>query len=299
MSWTYEARFAGVRLDVRAVSASHGRSVAEHTGPRRDGADLEDLGRDAWRCTLDLVFFDRPGIAEDEGDYMERFQTFQALVEDGTPRTLVTPYEGSRRCRVGPFDHSADADAGPFILATATFIEERATRAIAEAGVGVPVTAGARAVQVAATNAKAAVADLGDDDLLPLVPDDAAAAADAWETDPDTSPRAVQLEVGSLTERLQAELDGFSALDDLELYPVLRAYTLLQDALRRAAEAITQQTTRLVTLNVLAPTPLRMIAAGFYGADQSEQRFAELLELNRFAYPALVPAGSTLVAYAP
>lgn len=305
--FTYEASFAGIRIDVLSSQIQHGRVVVPHVFPKRDGADLEDMGREPFVATMEFVFIDNRGAttqaalrgattgADDSGNYLDRFNEFNGLVQSGAVRILVHPYEGAVNCRVSNFSHSADGEGQPAIRCSATFTEEISLPPVFAAGAGAQTRASSQDVRAAQVGADDALAEVG---LSSDLTGDATAAAEAWEDGTELSARGVQLEMAALNNRLSTELDALEAGSDIDRHPVMKQYTLLQHNLRRAAEAFTTTTTRIVAITVTEPTPLRVIAARFYGADQADRRFDEMIELNpSIRDPSLIPANTELKAF--
>ncbi len=293
--FTFEASYDGIRIDVLSSTIRHGRSVVAHRFPKRDGATNEDMGREQFMCTLQFLFIDHRFVAEGEGNYLDRFQAFNRLVDKGGPRVLVHPYEGAVRCNVGAFSHDADGTLHPVINASATFTEEISLPPVFVDGAGTQTKASAQAVFIEGLLAESSLEAIGFD---ASTVQSAVAAAARWESDPDLSARTVQLEMAVLNVNLDRELDALDVATDLSRHPLHKQYTRLQHSLRRAAEAFTTTTTRIITINVLEPLPLRVIAARFYGAEQAERRFREMRELNpAIPNPAIVAAGTELKAY--
>jgi prophage DNA circulation protein len=293
--FTFEASYDGIRIDVLSSTIRHGRSVVAHRFPKRDGATNEDMGREQFVCTLQFLFIDHRFVAEGEGNYADRFRAFSRLLDEGRPRVLVHPYEGAVRCNVGEFAHDADGTLHPVINASATFSEEIDLPPVFVAGAGAQTRASAQDVRAEAIQAEASLDEIGAD---PSTVRFAADEAARWESDPDLSAREVQLQMAVINQNLNRELDKLGVATDLSRHPLHKQYTRLQHSLRRAAEAFTTTTTRIVTINVLEPLPLRVIAARFYGAEQAERRFREMRELNpAIPNPAIIAAGTELKAY--
>ena len=294
--FAFEARFAGLKVDVLSSRISRGRTLITHRYPKKDGADLEDMGREPLVIDLELVFIDNRFSDVGEGDYLDRFASFEALYLDGATATLLHPYVGNVSCKLSRLEESADGSGQPQILASATFTEDLTTPPTLAVEAGVPAQAGAHEVNVAAIEADATLADQG---LESTVTGDVADAAETWSVSPDLSTRAVQLEMSGLNNRLDAELATFEAATNIDRYPIVREYTRLQYQLRRAAEAFTATLQRVIEVELVEPLPLRVFAGRFYGAAEADTRFAELLELNPgLATPGLVPRGTRLKAFA-
>jgi len=293
--FTYTAEYDGIQLDVISTSTSHGRTLVPHRFPKRDGAQLEDMGREPLVASLEFVFVDNRFVAAGGGDYLDRFEAFELVVEDGTSRLLIHPYLGSINARVSDFSHRGNADGSPAIWCSATFTEELGLDPVFDPEDLGQTRVGAQAVRATALQAEAELEAIGADTTNVL---SAITTAENWETDPELSARQVQLEMATLNNRLSSELDSLNAATDLTRHPVMKQYTSLQYALQKAAQSFTTTTTRLVKINVTEPLPLRVIASRFYGAAEAERRFDELRELNpAIRNPSIVPAGTELTAY--
>lgn len=295
--FTYEASFDGIRIDVLSASIRHGRRVIAHEFPKRDGADLEDMGRAPFVCDLQFLFIDYRATETEKtvGNYEDRYLKFAAAVSTGEPRVFVHPYEGAVKCRVGDFQTNASGDGALMISASATFTEEISLPPVFAPGAGAQTRASAQDVR---SEALAAIEAFEAGDYSTVLVERSITEAEAWEQDPTLSAREVQLRMASLNNELAIELDSLEAARDITKHPIMKAYTRLQYSLRRAAEAFTSTTTRIVTIHVIEPLPLRVIAARFYGAKEGERRFDELRDLNpAIINPGLIPAGTELKAY--
>lgn len=295
----FEASFGGVRIDVISTSTNHPRRVFPHEFPKKNGATTEDQGRGPLIVDLQFVFIDRkprPGEELPIEDFMGRFETFQELMLLDTVRTLVHPYLGQVRCRIGEYSDNADGEGQPMISARAQFTEENTEPAILDIVDGaIQATAGAQAVLAASVSADEALADQG---LSSTLTAESAALAANWGFSIGLTTRQVQLEMAEINGRLDSELAVFDAGGDVDSTPIVQSYTLLQYRLRKAAEAFSTTTPRIVEITTEATVPLRAIVAEFYGAPEAERRFLEVLELNpTLRTPACVPPSTTLKAY--
>lgn len=294
----FEASFDGVRFDVLDTTVSQSPNVAAHVYPKRDGANLEEMGREPWACSMSIVFFDRapqPGEDTPLRDYKDRFIDFENLVAEGGVRTLVHPYVGAVRVQVTSFDHSASGEIEG-IQASVSFMEEISEDPVFAVGAGATATAGSQEVLASVVAANDALDSEG---LASDTTDDAYTAAQKWEFDPDLSTRQVHAEMSSINNRLNDELSAFETGYGISSHPIMKQFMLLQYNMRRAANAFTSETNRIVKLNITEPLPLRIIASRFYGALNSTTRVQELIDLNpNLSHPALVPAGSVINAYA-
>lgn len=296
MAFVFEATFDGIRLDVASTNVSDGRDNIAHTFPKRSGADLEDQGRRVRVITLALVFFD-PKIDEPE-DFVKRFKRFEALYEVAATRTLQHPYLGPISCKIDSLSHNADSERGPFISASATFLEDISRPPAFRAGAGVQTQVGAVDVENSRTRLNILLASLG----LPPSPvaEEALAQARKWETTITTSVREVQLEAASLNDQLNAELADIQAGASLAKHAAAKEYTFLAQAVQKTSESFTSLTTRIITITVTEPLPLLLLAANVYTATQALSRAAEMRDLNpALRRLSLIPAGTAVKAYSP
>ena len=306
--FTFDASFAGIRIDVLSANVRHGRKGKLHTFAKRNGGTKEDSGREPWVCDMEFIFVDRkaqPGETEAPGTALERWQEFDSLVDEGVVRRLVHPYVGAVLCSLSDYTHAADGDGGIEISCSATFTEENSLPPTFAAGVGVQTIAGAHEVSSKALQASGALelsgAALSGDELTDSQAeiDAAVSAVEEWDADPTVTARQVHLQMASIINALSARLDALNAATNIDRYPIMKQYTLLQYQVRLAAEAFTTDTTRIVTITTKQPLPLRVIAGRFYGAAEADRRFAEMLELNpEIRNPALIARGIELKAYA-
>ncbi len=295
----FEASFGGVRIDVLSTSTNHPRRVFPHEFPKKAGATTEDQGRGPLIVDLNFVFIDRkarPGEELPIEDFMGRFETFKELLLLDSVRTLVHPYLGQIRCRIGEYSDSGDGEGQPSITARAQFTEENTEPAILDIVDGsIQATAGAQAVLQASVSADNALAAQG---LSSTLTSEAATLSEAWGFSIGLTSREVQVEMAELNGRLNAELETFEAGSDVDSTPIIQAYTILQFRLSKAAESFTTTTPRVIEITTEATIPLRAIVAEFYGAAEADRRFLEVLELNpSLRTPACVPPGVTLKAY--
>ncbi len=293
VGFQFAASWAGIHIEVTNSSITHGRALVTHTFPRRDGADLEDMGREPRVISLDFLFIDHRFTSE--GNWRDRFLAFEQAVQDGKASALIHPYVGAMGARVSNFTHTANADTDKVIRASATFTEEFPLPPVFPVGAGSQTRVSENEV---ALDVDAAQTELDSEGLESNVLGDVGTAMTGWATDINRSARSVQLEMASLNNRLSTELDSYEVLTDLDRHPLNKTYTRLQHTLRRAAEAFTTTTTRIVEIQVTEAAPLRIIAAKFYNAVEADRRFAEMLELNPdIRNPSNIEAGTTLKAY--
>lgn len=296
MSWAFEAEWGGLRIDVLSSRRRFGRRLVPHTFPKRDGSRLEDLGREAMVLDLDFVFLDVPG----EPSFYDRFFAFEALVRSDETRTLFHPVYGAIACKVSDVTDDQDAD-NLEIRVSATFTEDIAEDPTFQVETGADALAGAQDVRVGAIAAGQELDAAGLSSTLVSADGggDVATVTESWELFPERPVGEVAAEMSALNNALDQELNRFAASERIDLYPVIRSYTLLQYTIRQAARAYSAPDPRVISITVREPLPLRIIAGQFYGAREADRRTQELRDLNpNLASPALLPSGTVLRAYA-
>ena len=225
--------------------------------------------------------------------HLDRYRAFAGLCHDGKSHTLVHPFEGSLSVWVSDFEVSGDDTS--LIVVRCTFEEDTDRTRIFRGGAGTRPPVGAASVRAAADEVELWITELG---VESDIPDKANALMDAWD-DVDTTSRQINLELASFSAELGEAVTDLELALEVDRWPLARALIQLHALVRQTAAARVEIEDRLIELKVEVARPLRVIAAELYGASQAEARATELLELNDLGRPGLVPAGTTLKAYAP
>jgi prophage DNA circulation protein len=288
----FEATYAGIHLDVVNVSDDEGRSVPQHEHPHVNGADTEDLGGRPRTTQLSLVFFP---ASEDDTDFFDRYTLLRAVKEQNEVEEFVHPFDGGWDARITGWSVRSDADAGA-IFVDMTVVEHRRAQAIFAAGPGTPLLSGLEEVQASAADVDAELAAAG----MPAtaVTADCVATVARWSEGGATT-RQVTLEVAALSNSISALTDSLELASNPTGWPVVRALTMLNYNVRRAAGTFLARTPRLIEVTVGAASPLLVIAGQIYGASQAQARYEQMMGLNSVRNPARVEAGTRLKAQAP
>ncbi|MBQ1761768.1 MAG: DNA circularization N-terminal domain-containing protein [Aquincola sp.] len=96
MAWSQtllEASYKGIAFDVEGVQDGERRAVAVYEYPYRDGADVEDLGREARQIRMAAVLFNA-AAAGGQDDYEARLEVLLAALRSAEPGELVHPVLG-------------------------------------------------------------------------------------------------------------------------------------------------------------------------------------------------------------
>lgn len=296
----YDASYDGFPIHVLSTRDSVGRTLARFTYPHRNGADLEDMGGEP-RVTRCRVIFTGP-------DHYEAFRVFHDLAHQVEPAIFVHPLTGSYLAKVGQFEYSAEAEQRDTIMVDCTFEEDTTEPAVLPVGAGAPTLSGVDDVAAAAAALgdalqngfivdadEGTIIDISDLTLL----EDTVSTVQAWADDATKTIRDVTYEMSALTARIQVVTDELEVATDLSQFPIMVALTNLSYSLRRAAEVFASSAPQLFQFTVEAPTPLLLLAAQVYGADEAGDRLDELLTLNDIRNPARVERGTVLTAQTP
>ena len=105
MSWSdrmVQASFRGFLLEIESITDSITRRFAEHKYPWRNGADIDDMGREPRKTTIAAVF--------QGSDYEDDLNNYIRLVDEGVSGTFQHPLFGSwnAKCNITNISHQPD-----------------------------------------------------------------------------------------------------------------------------------------------------------------------------------------------
>ena len=283
------ASYGGVDLLISTISTTVGRDIIVQSPSRGDKHVLQDRGLKHKVAEATVLFIDQPG----KPNYVARAQQFLAIVEVDAPTSFSHPILGTYTARATDVQLVATDEA--MIEFTCRIFAEDEPQVTFQAGAGVALGAGVEATSVAAANAtnRITAADL---EPVSTVPATCASTVAAWgAVDPDDlDSQQVFLEVASLVGQIDNDIATYELESDLSLWLVYQAYILLRYQVVRAAEAATSTADNVFTFVVGAPQPLLAICAAIYGPALAQQRWQDIISINRVRTPGLVPTGTTL-----
>ncbi len=281
------ANYGGVDLLISMISTTVGRDIIVQSPSRGDKHVLQDRGLKHKVAEATVLFVDQPG----QPNYMLRSQQFLGVVEIDAPTSFSHPILGTYYARATDVQLVATDEA--MIEFTCRIFAEDEPQVTFQAGAGVAVGAGVEATSVAATNTTNALTAAN---LSSSVPAGCTSTVSAWGaiTDDELDAQQVFLEVASLTNQIDGDIQALGLEDDLDLWLVYQAYLNLRYQVVRAAEAATSTAQNVFDFLVAAPRPLLVICAEIYGPALAQERWQDVISLNRVRTPGLVPAGTTL-----
>lgn len=283
MSWDEElslASFRGIEFNVLSVGDAFSRRVVEHKYPYRDGADLEDIGREPRETTLQAVFHGE-GALSDLGSLI-------ALWDEGKTGLFQHPLLGSWQTKIISMQVQHEASSRDTSTVDITFKQD---------GIGsdlptpFSIETEKKNIREAADEVDAELANLDED-----IPEVSTATADARQFIDDISD-----ELDDTTTRYEKlrklSNDGVSATrntdrEDYETANLTMAIFKMMLAARRVKEAVEAVQPNIIEVDVPRTTSTASLAKGYY---QDGTRGDEIQKLNRIENPFVTPPGRVRV----
>lgn len=309
-----EGSFRGIRFDFVSAREQHVNVLDVRKYPGRDGASVQKRARDPLRISVMAVFI--------EEDYPAQLWRLSEALDDGTPGELVHPIHGTIKASCESHEVAHDAEEADSGTITITFIEHTEQAALvfqdrpSVAGKANETRADAADTTTAANNylentlstlqdtmsnavalgSSAYAAAYNTTQACIAAANAAASVADTLEADGDTMSA---LEIQALSNQALSALDvQVKALADYETeaaYELSRQLLNTAAALGELAKLFISQKPPLMVYVVDADISL---LAWVHARYQDSSRAAEVLALNVIPDPLLIPAGTSLRAYA-
>jgi prophage DNA circulation protein len=298
MAWAddlEQAMFRGVTFDVESIDDTIERRVVEHKFPYRDGAKLEDTGRDPRPFDFEAFFLG--------DDYLERLIPFLQVCDEGATGLLVHPLFGSFQAKVISARINHDASRRNFASVSVQFKEDATDTVI-------PDFSGVQAAQEDLINETETMISESEDLALITPPEETnwldlvnRAAADAAQFAEDIDSLAEDLETRFEQARktLLDAIDETTAMADRAVEVATSQATPIIQSMQRtvlAAKRLRERTERIkskvVELPIAATAPLSTLALRLYG---DAKRESDLIRINNVRNPFLVEPGTRLRVY--
>lgn len=279
----YESRFGGLRLWISRLSTNKSRTLVKHELSSGDDYVVQDRGRELLSATASLLFDWMDG---DQLSPLQRLNSLRAAIDD-QPRIFAHPVEGSFLARVGDFKYDID-ESGVISAQSVEFVAVSDVQAVATATAGNLLGPG---IGIASVAVDELLAELEDSGITSTTPAIAQATVDGW-TD-DTSPREILAETGSVTSMLGAQADGYDS--DIGLWQAFKQTVILAEAVRIAADAATSTSASTFLVRIGTPIALRALLQNTYPADEADERYDDIMQLNDIASPWSIDQGTELL----
>lgn len=118
MSWNtnlQDCQFRGVRFDCISTNDESSRALVEHAYPYRDGAEVEDLGANAWKVTVKTLIYG--------ADYEIQLKLLLAALDAAGSGEFVHPIFGRMQVQVASYRPVHDAESPDQAQLEISFVE--------------------------------------------------------------------------------------------------------------------------------------------------------------------------------
>lgn len=291
----FNAMWGDIAMLINTIDTDRGRDVSVQSPSLGDQHVLSDRGQRLRTTTCEILFCDQSGLEP----FLERYDAFCKLVEDGEALLFSHPLDGVYRARVS--DVRVNADSNELcVKITCTFLREGEVKRVFPAEAGSSGIAGLESVTTAATATQAELDALTDvpgtnaaADAL-TVPATCTTQVTAWSEADQLDSQQVFVDVATLTKQIDDAIAALALTSDLSRWSAYRQMIMLRYAVVRAAGAFTVGARAMFDLYVETPRPLIAICAEVYGGVLAIERAQQVAKINRVRTPGLVPAGTTL-----
>ncbi len=280
----FKSAWGSVELWISNIETDDGRDLVIQKYTRGNLPSVQNRGNNTKTARVTLLFDDIRGQQETGED---RLNSMIALKELGKPQLFTHPIHGTYLAEIGEFTHAVDASG--VISGSATFVAVEEVGAVTVDPVGVSLDGGTVAIDARADDLDAQLADVETESTVPAL---ARAAGTAFDN--AASARDVLVKLSDVSARVNQEIDDLKLAADIALWPAMRAYVEVNEAVRAAADAATGETGSLMTLRVDSPTSLRRLCSDLYGGTDADAGFADALQLNDIPTPGRIASGTVL-----
>jgi prophage DNA circulation protein len=284
MSWDVDLEiltWGGIEIHIEQSTDDYSRRIVDYQIPYRDGAELEDLGRQPRPSSFRAIFFGE--------DYLPRLVDFLQEVDKGKTQTLRHPLLGQweAKCTRAVVDHSHERR--DFAAVDLEFLEDGLDTTI-------PDVFSVGAAQKEMEEDITALSDATDD--LPVEID----TLTTLLNDANTFIEDVDAQITDLTSRFdRIKKSAAEAVEELEQkvadtvnWEAVKAARRVVNSASKLKERIERLAPRVTDFEVGSHTPLMEIAMRRYG---DPERADELMRVNKIRDPFLVPPGTKLKVY--
>lgn len=280
----FRSAWGSVELWLSNIETDEGRKLVIQEYTRGNVPNVQNTGDSVKTARVTMLFDEMRGQAE-TGE--ERLNSLIALKELGKPQLFTHPIHGTYLAEIGEFTHSVNESG--VITGNATFVATEEVGAVTVDPIGVSLDGGGAALTARADQLDTELADVEIDGTASGL---ARAANDVF--DQAASARDVLVQVSSVSDVINQEIADLKLDADIALWPAMKAYVMLGDATRAAADAALGDNNSLMTIRIDSPTSLRRLCAEIYGGTDAESGYQDALQLNDIRTPARIPSGTTL-----
>lgn len=281
MSWDIQlddASFGGVTFDVLSINDDVSRRrIAQHKYPYRDGADLDDMGREPRKTTMSIIFTG--------DDYESRLSEFLELVDDGATDTFRHPILGQWEARASVTNLAFSPDDRDAATMDVEFIED-GTDTILPSLTSIPKLE---------AEVESWITAIGLENVWGYSEITAAASAlSSAVTKLQTMANKATSIINQARAKLERGMDKLKELSDVENYKCMRAMKRSAYSLQKLGVRYQELHPPTTKQTNPVPAPLVIMAANMYGLD-ARTRAAELAEMNDIRNPLFAQPGDIKV----
>jgi len=273
-----------IQLWLASITTTDGRDVVITPYTRGNVPDVDDRGEPPKLARCSLLFDDFIGVSATAED---RLQDLLLLKSKGKAQLFVHPIYGSYLANIVDFDHTIVPPG--IITAEASFVPAEEVGVFAVDPLGVSLDFTTDAIDASATELTAQLADVEDTSALPAQATAAGEAIESAET-----ARDALVEVSRMSDALWDEIDEKKLALDTALWPAMKAYVMLGEAVRAGADRRLGDGGAFMTVRIDEPQSLWRLVTDIYGADQAFARREEAMSLNDIPTPGAIPSGTQL-----
>jgi prophage DNA circulation protein len=291
-------KFDGVEFDFVSTKDEHSNELDQQKFPNKPGTFIAPRSRNGIRFSVLAIF-----IEDDYPDKMD--ELIEKLDNGGAPKEFVHPVFGSFKAACERFTVTHDiedcADSATLEISFAEHTEDgsgtKAIRATTPARANAVRSAAAEVLTALSAFQEATEAPNNNAYVLQVTGaiNAAESIAESLEaTGDEISSLEVQAQTNAALAVIEEAVDAGADYDSTEAYDLGQSVLVMSSAVSTMANELIDAKPPLQERAVVADTNLLALAHDFYG---DSTRADELLTLNSFPDPSLIPAGFKVLAY--
>lgn len=264
MSWSEQldtASFGGVEFECQALEDSLVRRIVQHKYPYRDGADLEDLGREPRPTTVTAVFYGPTYEADLSG--------FMAWVDEGKTRDFIHPILGKWKAKLSLPGISHTHSARDMCTVQVDVIEDGT-----DAELDTLFSIETLEAEIILRADEVTVENTWDfDDVISAVNE-----AKDFGQEAASKINEVTERVNAVRKKVETAIQTIQSLTDVASYPLFRSIMKMNHACHKLADRVHRTKPVIVRKDISSQMPLSLLAHRLYG---DSSRAGTILEMNK------------------
>lgn len=278
MPWGYDiqdASFGGVAFQFQSLEDElTTRRIVEHKYPYRDGADLEDLGRDTRTTKIRAVFF---------GDqFLSDLNALLAQIDEGKSKEFVHPQLGRWQAMIRRSPIHQDSSAYFMAVVELEILEDCTDTALPSPK---SVLVEKEEVEKAAAEVEALNED--DDSLIT----DAINEATSLYNKATSAIGSINNIIDRARDKINKAVNAYKRLTDIKSWAIVRGLKKLSHTCQNLGSAIRDTKPPVISKSTDCATSASVLAHKRYG---DYRRQDEIIKLNRIRNSFVIPAGTKL-----